>query len=152
MKKMFLVLTLLLLPLSAAAVQPDEVLDDPVLEERARDISKLLRCVVCQSESIDDSNAAIARDLRLLVRERLVEGDTNQEAIDHIVDRYGEYVLFLPPFNPANALLWLAGPIFLFLGLMIAFFHVRGKSRAVREDRNPLSAEEKKKLANLTRG
>ncbi len=152
MRKLFLILALFLVPVSALAVQPDEVLDDPVLEERARDISKLLRCVVCQSESIDDSNAAIARDLRLLVRERLVEGDTNQEAIDHIVERYGEYVLFLPPFNLANAMLWLAGPLFLLLGLMIAFFHVRSKTRATGNEQTPLSAEEREKLKSLTGG
>ena len=76
-----------------AAVQPDEVLDDPMLEERARDLSKGLRCLVCRNESIDESNASLARDLRLLVRERLVEGDSDDEVMDFIVDRYGEYVL-----------------------------------------------------------
>jgi cytochrome c-type biogenesis protein CcmH len=77
----------------AVAVQPDEVLPDPVLEERARDISAGLRCIVCRNESIDESNAELARDLRLLVRERLVEGDSDAEVVSYIVDRYGEYVL-----------------------------------------------------------
>ena len=86
----------------ALAVQPNEKLDDPALEERARDISKGLRCLVCQNESIDDSNADLARDLRLLVRERLVAGDTNEETVQYIVDRYGEFVLLEPRLDAKN--------------------------------------------------
>ena len=94
----------------AWAVQPDEVLDDPALEERARELSKDLRCLVCRNESIDESNADLARDLRILVRERLMAGDSNAEAMDFIVDRYGEYVLLRPTASGANWVLWAAGP------------------------------------------
>ncbi|MCR9115116.1 MAG: cytochrome c-type biogenesis protein CcmH, partial [Rhodobacteraceae bacterium] len=94
MKRLILLLCLLTSP--AWAVQPDEILDDPALEERARDISAGLRCLVCRNESIDESNAELARDLRLLVRERLVEGDSNDEVVQYVVDRYGEYVLLKP--------------------------------------------------------
>jgi cytochrome c-type biogenesis protein CcmH len=149
MKRLILALAIVLLPLLAAAVQPDEVLDDPALEARARAITGELRCVVCQSESIDDSNADIARDLRLLVRERLVTGDTDEEAVDYIVDRYGEYVLMRPPFSLANAFLWLSGPLFLLLGGGIAFAFIRGRSRAAPRPAVPLSETERKKLAQL---
>ncbi|MDT0684078.1 MULTISPECIES: cytochrome c-type biogenesis protein [Roseobacteraceae] len=99
----------------AAAVEPDEILDDPALEARARGLSAELRCVVCQNESIDSSNAGVARDLRLLVRERLVAGDTDQEVLDYIVARYGDFVLFRPPWKPTTYALWLA-PAVIFLG------------------------------------
>ena len=114
----------------ALAVQPDEILPDPALEARARAITKELRCVVCQSESIDDSNADIARDLRLLVRERIVAGDTDAEVVAFVVDRYGEFVLFRPPFNARNAALWLAGPLLLLVGGGIAFAFIRRKAAA----------------------
>ncbi|NCW68524.1 MAG: cytochrome c-type biogenesis protein CcmH, partial [Marivivens sp.] len=94
--KRLLLAALLTLSTPVMAVQPDEVLDDQVLETRARDISKGLRCPVCQNENIDDSNSAISRELRLLVRDRLIEGDTNEEVVDFIVARYGEYVLLEP--------------------------------------------------------
>jgi cytochrome c-type biogenesis protein CcmH len=100
--------------LPAAAVEPDEILADPVLEARARDISKNLRCLVCQNQSIDDSNAELARDLRLLVRERLVAGDSNDEVIAFVVARYGDYVLLNPPFKASTYVLWL-GPAGIFL-------------------------------------
>ena len=106
------VLALLLLPGPTAAVQPNEVLDDPALEARAREISKDLRCLVCQNQSIDDSDADLARDLRVLLRERLVAGDSDQQAVDFIVARYGDYVLLKPPLKPATYLLWF-GPILL---------------------------------------
>jgi len=143
------ILALCLAPLAAGAIQPDEVLDDPVLEERAREITRELRCVVCQSESIDESNAEIARDLRLLVRERLVEGDDNAEAIDFIVERYGEYVLFRPRFNAANAPLWFAGPVLLLLGGGLAFFFIRRRSEAPAPVRPPLSADEEARLKSI---
>ena len=92
-------LLILMLATPVLAVQPDEILDDPVLEARARVISKVLRCLVCRNENIDDSNAELARDLRLLVRERLVAGDTNQEVEDFVVDRYGEFILLMPVFS-----------------------------------------------------
>ena len=97
-------------------MQPDEILPDPAQEARARAITARAALPVCQSESIDDSNADIARDLRLLVRERIVAGDSDAEVIDFVVARYGEFVLFRPPFTAANAALWLVGPAFLLLG------------------------------------
>jgi cytochrome c-type biogenesis protein CcmH len=133
----------------AAAVQPDEVLDDPALEARARGITAELRCVVCRSESIDESNAAIARDLRLLVRERLVAGDTDAEVVDFVVDRYGEYVLFRPPFSARNAALWLSGPALLVLGGGLAFGFIRRRTRAPVPERAPLSPEERARLARI---
>ena len=92
----------------AFAVEPDELLADPVLEQRARVISKQVRCVVCQNQDIDSSNAGVARDLRLLVRERLVAGDTDQQVMDFLVARYGDYVLFNPPWKPSTYILWVA--------------------------------------------
>ncbi|MFO7921420.1 MAG: cytochrome c-type biogenesis protein, partial [Nioella sp.] len=123
MKRLVLVLMLLASPLWA--VEPDEMLDDPALENRARDISAGLRCVVCRNESIDESNAELASDLRLLVRERLVEGDTNAEVVDYIVARYGEYVLLRPNTEGANILLWLAGPALALLGLGLSVGYIR---------------------------
>ena len=105
----------LLSPAAAWAVQPDEVLSDPALEARARVLSKELRCMVCQNQSIDDSAAPLARDLRVLVRERLTGGDSDQQVLDFLVARYGEFVLLKPPFAWHTALLWLGPP-----GLLIA--------------------------------
>ncbi len=136
----------------AEAVQPDELLDDPALEARAREITRELRCVVCQSESIDESNAEIARDLRLLVRERVTAGDSNPEVIDFVVDRYGEFVLFRPPFSVANAPLWLAGPVFLLLGGGLAMAFVRRRARAGEAPPPPLSPEELRRLKELGEG
>ncbi|WP_336057858.1 cytochrome c-type biogenesis protein [Nitratireductor sp. CH_MIT9313-5] len=131
---------------SAMAVEPDEVLEDPVLEERARDLSAQLRCMVCQNQSIDDSNAELARDLRVLVRERLVEGDTDKEVIDYVVDRYGEFVLLKPRFSLNNALLWSAPFILLLVGLLLAFTTLGShrKSKAVA-----LSKEEEERLERI---
>ncbi len=144
--------SLLLLPLSAHAVQPDEILPDPALEARARAISSELRCVVCQSESIDNSNADIARDLRLLVRERIVAGDTDAEVQDFVVDRYGEFVLFRPPFTARNATLWLAGPVLLLAGGTIAFAFIRRRAVSPPPKRPPLTPEEESRLSEITRG
>jgi cytochrome c-type biogenesis protein CcmH len=141
----------LLLPLAAHAVQPDEILPDPALEARARAITSELRCVVCQSESIDDSNADIARDLRLLVRERLVAGDTDAEVQTFVVDRYGEYVLFRPPFTIRNAALWLAGPVLLLTGGAIAFAFVRRGAALPAQARVPLTPDEEARVRDLTR-
>ena len=132
------------------AVQPDEILPDPALEARARSITKELRCVVCQSESIDDSNAEIARDLRLLVRERIVAGDSDAEVIAFVVDRYGEFVLLRPPFNARNAVLWLAGPLLLLAGAGLAFAFIRRKAAAPEPARPPLTSEEEARLRDLT--
>lgn len=111
-----LVACLLLLALPAWAVEPDEMLDDPALEARARALSQVVRCVVCQNESIDSSSAGIAKDLRKLIRERLLAGDTDQQILDFLVARYGNFVLLEPPVEPATWLLWAAPPLVLVLG------------------------------------
>ena len=145
MRWLALVLCLLAAPL--AAVQPDEVLDDPALEQRARALSDGLRCPVCRNESIDESNAAISRDLRLLLRARLVAGDTDAEAMQYLVDRYGDYILLNPKVEGANILLWLAAPIMLILAGGIAFVTIRGRSTAATLD--ALSTDEKRRLDQL---
>jgi cytochrome c-type biogenesis protein CcmH len=148
MRRALLVLALLA-PLAAGAVQPDEMLADPGLEARARAITAELRCVVCQSESIDESNADIARDLRLLVRERIVAGDSDAEVVDFVVARYGEFVLFRPPFTRANAPLWLAGPVLLLAGGALALGFIRRRAAAPPSRPKPLSEEEEARLAAL---
>jgi len=145
MRKLIAVLCLFASPL--AAVQPDEVLDDVVLEERARDLSEGLRCPVCRNESIDESNADISRDLRLLLRERLVAGDTDAAAVQFLVDRYGEYILLNPRVSGVNILLWLAAPLMLMLAGGVAFSTVR--SRATAEGPKALSDDEKARLDEL---
>lgn len=107
------------------AVQPDEILEDPAQEARARDLSKGLRCLVCRNESIDESNADLARDLRLLVRERIVAGDSDDEVIEFVVDRYGEYVLLNPPATGSTLILWIAGPAMLVLALGVGIAYQR---------------------------
>lgn len=144
-----LVSAMLLVSTDGRAVQPDEVLADPALEERAREISKELRCLVCRNESIDDSNAGLARDLRLLVRERLVAGDTDAGVKSYLVDRYGEFVLLKPVFSVSNAMLWFAGPILFLLGLIASIAYVRSRRTAVPE---ALSAEEKAELDRILKG
>lgn len=109
-------LALALLASPAWAVEPDEILSDPALEERARAISANVRCVVCQNEPIDSSNAGVARDLRVLIRERLVAGDSDQEVYDFLVLRYGDFVLFKPPFKPSTYALWIGPFAILLLG------------------------------------
>lgn len=131
----------------ALAVQPDEILDDPVLEDRARELSKNLRCLVCRNESIDESNAELARDLRLLVRERLVEGDTNDEALDFIVARYGEYVLLTPRATGSTLILWVAGPVMLLAALGIAGVYIRRRRPEIAAE--GLSEAEKARLSQL---
>lgn len=140
---------LLLLPLAAAAVQPDEILPDAAQEARARGITRELRCVVCQSESLDESNADIARDLRLMVRERIVAGDDDAQVIDYVVDRYGEFVLFRPRFSVANAALWLSGPVFLLIGGGLAFAFIRRRSRAPETPPRQLTPDEERRLARM---
>lgn len=149
MKRMILILLLLATPLMA--VEPDEVLDDPALEARARDVSQGLRCLVCRNESIDESNASLARDLRLLLRERLVAGDSDQEAVDFIVARYGEYVLLKPDARGANWLLWAAGPLMLLLAGGVGLAYLRGRSKGQQRDDAPLSEEEKARLREILR-
>jgi cytochrome c-type biogenesis protein CcmH len=126
MLKYLLLIVMMATP--AMAVEPDEILADPVMEERARDISKGLRCLVCRNENIDDSNAELARDLRLLVRERLVAGDTDQEVEDFVVERYGEYVLLKPVFSLSNAMLWFSGPVLLIIGGWVSLVFIRRRS------------------------
>lgn len=133
------------------AVQPDEMLDDPALEARAREISQDIRCLVCQNQSIDDSNADLAKDLRIIVRERLVAGDSNQQVKDFLVARYGDYVLLTPPFDGETLLLW-GGPFgLLVLGGVAVFFWYRGNRRetGMAEAGPGLSAEEKARLLTL---
>lgn len=149
MRKLLFVFLLLAGP--AFAVNPDEVLDDPALEARAREISAGLRCVVCRGENIDESNADIARDLRLLVRERLLEGDSNAEVVDFVVDRYGEYVLMKPTAQGANILLWWAGPALFLLAAAGAVVYLRRRSKAP-EPVQGLSSEEKARLDELMNG
>lgn len=146
MRHLLLILALVF-PLAAGAVTPDEQLGNPALEARAREISKLLRCPVCQSESIDESNADIAHDLRVLVRERLVAGDTDQEVIDYVVARYGEYVLFKPEAQGWNLLLWTAGPGMLLLALVVAFLAARRRGTVAPQA--GLTAEEEARLKDL---
>jgi cytochrome c-type biogenesis protein CcmH len=152
MMRAALLALLLALPLPgpALAVQPDEVLDDPALEARAREISRGLRCLVCRNEAIDESNADLARDMRLLVRERLVEGDSDEEVVTFIVDRYGEYVLLRPTLTGSNIALWLAAPAMLVLGGGIAVVYLRRRT-ARAEPEAQLSAEEQARLKELLR-
>jgi cytochrome c-type biogenesis protein CcmH len=136
----------LAMPGAAFAVLPDEMLDDPALEERARDLSAELRCMVCQNQSIDDSDAELARDLRILVRERLKAGDTDEEVISYIVSRYGEFVLLRPRFSARNALLWAAPVLLLVVGGLVIGLRLRGTTgrRAA-----PLSDAEKRRLEGI---
>lgn len=140
----------LLFALPALAVQPDEVLSDPGLESRARAISKVLRCPVCQGETIDESNAPISRDLRLYLRERLVAGDTDAQVVDAVTERFGEYVLFQPPARGVNWVLYLAGPLMLLLALFAGWRFLRSRNLA---DEGPpaLSADERERLDRIMR-
>ena len=140
------VFTILLIPVFALSVEPNEILIDSNLENRARIISKSLRCLVCRNENIDESNAELARDLRILVRERLLVGETDKEIINYVVGRYGEYVLLKPKFNLTNVLLWLCGPIMLIFGFFFAFLSF-GKNKS-NED-IVLSTEEENKISEL---
>lgn len=131
------------------AVQPDEMLEDPVLEERARELSKGIRCVVCQNESIDESHADLARELRLVVRERLVDGDTDEQVLDFLVERYGQFVLMKPRTDGWNIILWLSGPALFMIALGVGAVYVRGRSNAVAPTEAALSDDEKRRLEEL---
>lgn len=136
------------LPAAALAVQPDEVLADPALESRAREISQSLRCPVCQGENIDESNAPISRDLRLYVRERLVAGDSDTQVIDAVTTRFGEYVLFEPRAEGGNLILYAAGPLM----ALVAALGAWGFLRRRRETATPvvaLTVEERARLKSL---
>ncbi|WP_347313278.1 cytochrome c-type biogenesis protein [Defluviimonas sp. SAOS-178_SWC] len=145
----WLILALALLAGPAQAVQPDEVLADPVLEARARELSQGLRCLVCRNENIDESNADLARDLRILVRERLVAGDSDSEVIAYLVDRYGEYVLLKPTATGENLILWIAGPAMLLVALASAAVYLRRRRSAPDVAPAPLSDDERARLDEI---
>jgi cytochrome c-type biogenesis protein CcmH len=149
MKRLAIVLLSLLVSLTPArAVQPDEILKDPALESRARALSQELRCMVCQNQSIDDSDAPLARDLRLLVRERLTKGDSDQQVLDFLVARYGEFVLLKPPLEWHTLLLWGLPPAALLGGVIWLF--VRGRRRnSASPEASALTYEERRKLSTL---
>lgn len=130
------------------AVQPDEVLEDPALEARARDLSAGLRCLVCQNQSIDDSDAPLAKDLRVLVRERLKAGDSDEEIIDFVVVRYGEFVLLKPRLTEHTWLLWLATPLILLAAVIAIGLACRRRSGA-QVKAKPLTAKEKRDLKRI---
>ncbi len=151
MIRLMLALLIFMICLPAQAVDPGEVLADPALESRARDLSKGLRCVVCQNQSIDDSDATLARDLRLLVRERLTAGDSDQQVLDYVVSRYGDFVLLKPPFKIATLALWL-GPLLiaglaLFGGLV--FFRRQRSAVPQAAAATELNDAERKRLDDL---
>ena len=148
MKLRAVLLMVLLTASPAFAVQPDEVLADPALESRARAISTGLRCLVCRNETIDDSDASLARDLRLLLRDRLTAGDTDAEAVAFIVDRYGEYVLLNPDTRGVNLILWFAGPAMLLTGLGVAAVYLRRRRTSPPQDA-PLTDAEAQRLAEI---
>ena len=146
MRFVLAVIVALLVGSSAFAVQPGEVLKDPALEKRAREISAGLRCLVCQNQSIDDSDAQLAKDLRLLVRERLVAGDTDDEVESFLVQRYGEFVLLKPTFGTHTLLLWLTPALVLVLGGIGAYAALRTRPQPTAA---ALDEEERKTLENL---
>jgi cytochrome c-type biogenesis protein CcmH len=159
MRWLYLLMVTLVLAVHAPAhaVQPDEVLTDPALEERARELSKELRCMVCQNQSIDDSDAPLARDLRLLVRERLQAGDSDAQVLDFLVARYGEFVLLRPRFNAHTALLWLMPLIVLLIGgaaLVFAWRRYRRQSTngSPASDGAELSPAEADRLSRILQG
>lgn len=154
----FLLSLFLLFALAAAsaptmAVEPDEILKDPKQEQRAREISANLRCLVCQNQSIDDSNAELAKDLRVLVRERITAGDSNEEVIDYVVNRYGEFVLLQPRFAFHTLILWLSPPIVLLIGIIGLFMAYRRRKAtatvAATQTHATLSEDEKAALENV---
>ena len=149
MRALLLGLLLTLLSLPALAVNPDEVLADPALEARARAISANLRCLVCQNQSIDDSDADLARELRLIVRERLVAGDSDTAATQFIVDRYGEFVLLNPVVAPHTILLWIAAPLLLLAGVAVVIVGARKRQRLGVAGPAALSDEERTALEEL---
>jgi cytochrome c-type biogenesis protein CcmH len=154
MKQLFAALVAALILLgspSAYAVQPDEIMADPAKEARARELSKELRCMVCQNQSIDDSDAPLAKDLRILVRERIAAGDNNNQVIDYLVARYGEFVLLNPRFKLHTLLLWLVMPVVLLGGVIALWRNSRKRQLVVTgaEAAAPLSADERARLARL---
>ena len=155
MRKLFAISFVLMVALAAPAahaVQPDEIMSDPAKESRARELSRELRCMVCQNQSIDDSDAPLARDLRLLVRERIASGDSDSQVIDFLVARYGEFVLLKPRFNSHTLLLWLLPPLALAGGGFALWANMRRRSGSgAREDESlvRLTADEEARLERL---
>lgn len=141
-----LLLLLCTLATGAWAVEPSEMLADPAMEARARELSTGLRCPICRNESIDESNASLAKDLRIILRERLSAGDSDEEAVDFLVQRYGEYILLNPQANGANWLLWGAGPLMLLLALGLGAMTVRRRNEQTADG---LSDDEKQRLAEI---
>jgi len=155
MKRAIAIVFMLLASAPAHAVLPDEVLADPVLESRARALSKNIRCLVCQNQSIDNSNADLARDLRILVRERLKSGDSDRQILDFLIARYGDFIMLKPPFKGITFLLWF-GPAIVFVasvsGLFV-YFRRRRSALAEPSDSKPsLSSAERDRLASLLDG
>ena len=140
---------LFLLAGAAAAVEPDEMLADPAMEERAQELGKEIRCLVCRSESIEDSNATFARDVRLVVRERIEAGDSDAEVLDFLTERFGEYIRLRPAFSGGTILLWLAGPVLLVIGGLIAARLVAQRRTATSA---ALSSDEEARLAAILSG
>ena len=144
MKTVIFLLFFLVTP--ALAIQPDEILEDKVLEERARVISKELRCLVCQNQSIDDSDAPLAKDLRVLVRERLQAGESDEKVIEFVVDRYGDFVLLRPPVKASTLTLWISPIAILIVGVILLLMQFRKQEKNMSGKVPPLSSEESKKL------
>jgi cytochrome c-type biogenesis protein CcmH len=147
MKRGLAVLLVLAWSTLALAVQPDEMMKDPALEARARELSGQLRCLVCQNESIDESDASLARDIRLLIRERIAKGESNEQVRDFLVSRYGDFILLKPPLKPETLLLWVSAPATLLLGGLAIVF-------AARRHRSPataLTAAEEAELAEISK-
>src|SRR5579871_1300636 len=140
-----LLMAFALAPAPLFAVEPDEVMKDPALEARARDLSAELRCMVCQNQSIDDSEAPLARDIRILIRQRIAKGESNDTVRAYLVSRYGDFILLKPPFKPETLLLWLSAPLTLGAGLAAALLARRRAPRATPA----LSGEEEARLALL---
>ncbi|MEE8394192.1 MAG: cytochrome c-type biogenesis protein [Rhodospirillales bacterium] len=151
MRAALIIISLLLaaVPAPLGAVDPSEMLDDPVLEARAREISKGLRCLVCQNQSIDDSDATLARDLRLLVRQRLTAGDTDDQVIDYVVSRYGDFVLLRPPLKSYTLVLWIGPAVILGVGIWGVAVYLRRRPLAATGPAQALSEEEEKRLEAL---
>jgi cytochrome c-type biogenesis protein CcmH len=145
MRRLRLAFLALIVAVPAFAVQPNEMLKDPALEARARALSAQLRCLVCQNESIDESDADLARDIRLLIRRRIVAGETNTQIRDFLVSRYGDFILLKPPFMLSTALLWFSAPLALLAGALGMAFAIRRRPKPPA----PLSAEEERRLEEL---
>ena len=145
-RALIIVLSLMLHLSPASAVEPDEILADPALESRARALSAGFRCLVCQNQSIDDSDAPLARDLRLLIRERIESGDTDNEVRNYVVSRYGDFVLLRPPFGSRTLILWLSP----FLLLLAAVLFLLFRRRLSPESDLPLTESEEQRLRDLT--